>query len=142
VTSLPQGNIAVQQKSPEARRSEGRVFALILIVSLYGLWGMAHNLNDILMAQFKKAFELSDLQFFDKKTHEDRSHRLIVPAGLLKPSLGTSAVSSAALSQKSSSARLVPLTFQGWPDALLPPELQDDNSQRIPRRRDGILGMR
>jgi MFS transporter, FHS family, L-fucose permease len=36
--------------------------ALILTVCLYALWGMAHNLNDILIAQFKKAFELSDLQ--------------------------------------------------------------------------------
>lgn len=37
-------------------------FALVLTVSLYFLWGMAHNLNDILIAQFKKAFTLSDLQ--------------------------------------------------------------------------------
>lgn len=37
-------------------------FALVLTVCLYALWGMAHNLNDILIAQFKKAFELSDLQ--------------------------------------------------------------------------------
>jgi len=37
---------------------------------------------------------------------------------------------------------LAPVTFQSWPNALLPPELQDDNPQRIPRRRDGILGVR
>jgi len=37
-------------------------FALVLIVCLYALWGMAHNLNDILIAQFKKVFELTDLQ--------------------------------------------------------------------------------
>lgn len=36
--------------------------ALILTVCLYALWGMAHNLNDILITQFKKVFELSDLQ--------------------------------------------------------------------------------
>lgn len=36
--------------------------ALLLTVCLYALWGMAHNLNDILIAQFKKAFELNDLQ--------------------------------------------------------------------------------
>lgn len=35
---------------------------LILIVSLFFLWGMANNLNDILIKQFKKAFELSDFQ--------------------------------------------------------------------------------
>lgn len=36
--------------------------ALVLTVLLYGLWGMAHNLNDILINQFRKAFSLSDLQ--------------------------------------------------------------------------------
>jgi len=36
--------------------------ALALIVSLFFLWGMANNLNDILIKQFKKAFELSDFQ--------------------------------------------------------------------------------
>jgi FHS family L-fucose permease-like MFS transporter len=35
---------------------------LILIVSLFFLWGMANNLNDILIAQFKKLFSLSDLK--------------------------------------------------------------------------------
>ncbi len=36
--------------------------ALVLTVLLYALWGMAHNLNDVLIAQFKRAFALSDLQ--------------------------------------------------------------------------------
>lgn len=36
--------------------------ALILTVALFAMWGMIHNLNDILIAQFRKAFELSDLQ--------------------------------------------------------------------------------
>ena len=35
---------------------------LILVVSLFFLWGMANNLNDILIRQFKKAFELTDFQ--------------------------------------------------------------------------------
>ncbi|KTT96319.1 fucose permease [Sphingomonas yabuuchiae] len=34
--------------------------ALIITVSLFFLWGMANNLNDILIAQFRKAFTLSD----------------------------------------------------------------------------------
>ena len=33
-----------------------------LLVSLFFMWAVAHNLNDILIRQFKKAFELSDLQ--------------------------------------------------------------------------------
>jgi FHS family L-fucose permease-like MFS transporter len=34
--------------------------AIAITVSLFFLWGMANNLNDILIAQFKKAFILSD----------------------------------------------------------------------------------
>jgi len=34
--------------------------AIVITVSLFFLWGMANNLNDILIAQFKKAFLLSD----------------------------------------------------------------------------------
>jgi FHS family L-fucose permease-like MFS transporter len=33
-----------------------------LIVSLFFLWGVANNLNDVLVAQFRKAFALNDLQ--------------------------------------------------------------------------------
>lgn len=36
------------------------IAAILLTVSLFFLWGMANNLNDILIAQFKKAFTLSD----------------------------------------------------------------------------------
>ncbi|HCB75439.1 MAG TPA: glucose/galactose MFS transporter, partial [Sphingomonas bacterium] len=36
--------------------------ALILTVCLFFLWGMANNLNDILIAQFRKAFVLSDFE--------------------------------------------------------------------------------
>jgi FHS family L-fucose permease-like MFS transporter len=34
----------------------------ILIISLFFLWGMANNLNDILITQFKKVFTLSDFK--------------------------------------------------------------------------------
>ena len=36
------------------------VTALTITVCLFFLWGMANNLNDILIAQFRKAFALSD----------------------------------------------------------------------------------
>jgi FHS family L-fucose permease-like MFS transporter len=42
-----------------------RVYAAIpfaMTISLFFLWGMAHNLNDILIAQFKRAFSLSNFQ--------------------------------------------------------------------------------
>lgn len=35
---------------------------LILVTSLFFMWGVANNLNDILIKQFQKSFELSDLQ--------------------------------------------------------------------------------
>ncbi len=38
------------------------LFALALVTSLFFLWGVANNLNDILIAQFKKVFFLSDFQ--------------------------------------------------------------------------------
>lgn len=35
---------------------------LMLVCCLFALWGMAGNLNDILIAQFKKGFDLTDTQ--------------------------------------------------------------------------------
>ena len=35
---------------------------IVLVVSLFFLWGLANNLNDVLIAQFRKAFTLGDLQ--------------------------------------------------------------------------------
>lgn len=45
----------------KAAAKSGRV-ALGLVISLFFLWGVANNLNDVLVAQFKKVFTLSDLQ--------------------------------------------------------------------------------
>ncbi|GBQ10229.1 L-fucose:H+ symporter permease [Swaminathania salitolerans] len=43
-------------------RTGGRAYrvAIAFVVLLFFLWGMANNLNDILITQFKKAFALSD----------------------------------------------------------------------------------
>lgn len=35
---------------------------MVLIICLFFLWGVANNLNDVLIPHFKKAFLLSDLQ--------------------------------------------------------------------------------
>ncbi len=45
-----------------ARAARAAIVPLVLIVSLFFLWGVANSLNDILIKQFKKAFELSDFQ--------------------------------------------------------------------------------
>lgn len=42
-----------------ARKS---ILPLVLVISLFFLWGVANNLNDILIRQFKKAFELTDFE--------------------------------------------------------------------------------
>jgi MFS transporter, FHS family, L-fucose permease len=45
-----------------AIRSSAVNFPLALIVGLFFLWGVANNLNDVLIPHFKKAFFLTDLQ--------------------------------------------------------------------------------
>lgn len=39
-----------------------RTFAVVLVISLFFLWGFAHNLNPILIPHLKKALQLSDFQ--------------------------------------------------------------------------------
>jgi FHS family L-fucose permease-like MFS transporter len=46
----------------EAQTARTAWLPFVLVVSLFFLWGIANNLNDILIRQFKKAFELTDLQ--------------------------------------------------------------------------------
>jgi FHS family L-fucose permease-like MFS transporter len=48
----------------EAPATIGRraVLPFVLIVALFFLWGVANNLNDVLITHFKKLFVLSDLQ--------------------------------------------------------------------------------
>jgi FHS family L-fucose permease-like MFS transporter len=55
-----QGAAARVPAVPAAIRNA--VLPLVLVISLFFLWGVANNLNDILIRQFKKAFELTDLQ--------------------------------------------------------------------------------
>jgi FHS family L-fucose permease-like MFS transporter len=45
-----------------AHTARTALLPFVLVVSLFFLWGIANNLNDILIRQFKKAFELTDLQ--------------------------------------------------------------------------------
>lgn len=45
-----------------ATAGTARLLPLALIVALFFLWGVANNLNDVLIAHFKKLFTLSDLE--------------------------------------------------------------------------------
>ena len=48
--------------NPSQGPSKQSLWPLILITSLFFFWGMANNLNDVLIPQFKKAFSLTDLE--------------------------------------------------------------------------------
>jgi len=58
---MAQATTATLDASPSAAGMV-RLLPLVLVVSLFFLWGMANNLNDVLVAQFKKVFTLSDLE--------------------------------------------------------------------------------
>jgi FHS family L-fucose permease-like MFS transporter len=45
-----------------SRRQIATFLPIVLIISLFFLWGVANNLNDVLIKHFKKAFTLSDFQ--------------------------------------------------------------------------------
>ncbi|WP_443970663.1 L-fucose:H+ symporter permease [Sphingobium sp. CR28] len=63
--------------------------ALILTVSLFFLWGMANNLNDVLIAQFKKAFILTDFETsFVQQVFYFGYFLLAIPAAMLTRARG------------------------------------------------------
>jgi FHS family L-fucose permease-like MFS transporter len=65
------------------------VLPLVLITSLFFLWGMANNLNDILIQQFRKAFTLTDLQTgFVQSAFFMGYFLLAIPAGLIMRRFG------------------------------------------------------
>ena len=47
-------------KAKTAFITPGYLFATILIVGLFFMWGVANSLNDVLIPQFRKAFQLDD----------------------------------------------------------------------------------
>ena len=77
---------------PTAARSRA-AYAFVLIVSLFFLWGVANNLNDILIKQFKKAFELSDFRAGLVQSAFYAGYFLLaLPASLITRRLGYKAV--------------------------------------------------
>ena len=54
-------NDATMPAKPKAALiTPGYLFATILIVGLFFMWGVANSLNDVLIPQFRKAFQLDD----------------------------------------------------------------------------------
>jgi FHS family L-fucose permease-like MFS transporter len=52
----------MKRKADDQGDARSGAIALILITSLFFFWGIANALNDILIPQFKKSFQLSDLE--------------------------------------------------------------------------------
>jgi FHS family L-fucose permease-like MFS transporter len=78
-------------ETPATGTGGGRSYipAIALTVSLFFLWGVANNLNDILIAQFKKAFVLSDFgTSFVQQVFYLGYFLLAIPASLLMRARG------------------------------------------------------
>lgn len=70
-------------------RMRNALLPIVLITSLFFLWGMANNLNDILIQQFRKAFVLTDLETgFVQSAFYLGYFVLALPAGLIMRSHG------------------------------------------------------
>ncbi len=66
--SVPTGSIRAQKSIGPERAGKallvpaGRVLPFILVTALFFLWGVPNNLNDILISQFMKSFQIDRLQ--------------------------------------------------------------------------------
>jgi MFS transporter, FHS family, L-fucose permease len=88
-TELPERAPGASSPSPGASTHSIALGAFVLVVSLFFLWGVANNLNDILIKQFKKAFELSDFQAgLVQSAFYFGYFALAIPAGICTRKLG------------------------------------------------------
>ena len=59
---MPSSPDGAHSAATSSRSGASGLWPILLITSLFFFWGMANNLNDILIPQFKKAFKLSDFE--------------------------------------------------------------------------------
>jgi FHS family L-fucose permease-like MFS transporter len=76
-------------KTAAPARGFTAIWPIVLITALFFFWGMANNLNDILIPQFKKAFTLTDFESSLVQQSFYLGYFLMaVPAGLLMRRFG------------------------------------------------------
>ena len=60
--SSPKSPVTSTGSTPASVFPAGRLLPFVLVVVLFFIWGMSNNLTDILVQQFRKGFNLSQLQ--------------------------------------------------------------------------------
>ena len=73
----------------QAAQTKGYLFPLIMVTTLFFLWGFIHNLDPILIPHLKNAFTLSDLEtaFIDSSVYA-AYFAMALPAGYFMRKFG------------------------------------------------------
>jgi FHS family L-fucose permease-like MFS transporter len=73
----------------QSSQTKGYLFPLIMVTTLFFLWGFIHNLDPILIPHLKKAFTLTDLQtaFIDSSVYA-AYFAMALPAGYFMRKFG------------------------------------------------------
>lgn len=62
ISSTEKADAFINKKLPSGKKAKNGRIPVILLITLFFVWGVLNSLNDILVAQFKAVFTLSDFQ--------------------------------------------------------------------------------